>query len=41
MADTARARVFMSGRSQHVTIPENFGFVLRRSRSAAIPRAAM
>ncbi len=35
MANTARARVFMSGRSQHVTIPREFRF---RSSEVAIRR---
>jgi antitoxin VapB len=35
MANTARARVFMNGRSQHVTIPREFRF---RSSEVAIRR---
>lgn len=35
--NTARARVFMSGRSQHVTIPVNFRF---RSSEVTIRRDA-
>ena len=35
MADVAKARVFMSGRSQHVTIPHPFRF---RSREVSIRR---
>lgn len=35
MVNTARARVFMSGRSQHVTIPREFRF---RSSEVAIRR---
>ena len=35
MAETAKARVFMSGRSQHVTIPAEFRF---RSSEVSIRR---
>ncbi len=35
MANTAKARVFMSGRSQHVTIPANYRF---RSSEVSIRR---
>jgi antitoxin VapB len=38
MEKTAKARVFMSGRSQHVTIPHQYRF---RSREVSIRRDAL